>query len=164
MDGKVQQSLNDQIRHELESAYVYLAMCAHFEAENLPGFAHWMKLQAQEEVGHAMRLFEFMHDRGARVTLQAIPQPPNSFESPLSVFEQALDHERHITRLIDECYAAAREAGDTATQVMLQWFVTEQVEEEKNAGLAADQLKLAGNDRAALLFLDRQMAQRTAED
>lgn len=164
MDSKIQQSLNDQINHELESAYIYLAMSAHFEAENLGGFAHWMKLQAQEEMAHAMRIFDYMNDRSARVTLQAIAQPPTRFDSPLSVFEQALEHEKHISRLIDECYATAVTVRDTATQVMLQWFVTEQVEEEKNAGQAVDQLRMAGDNRAALLFLDRQMAERTAEE
>lgn len=163
MDAKVQQALNDQIRHELESAYIYLAMCAHFEAENMSGFAHWMKMQSREELCHAMRLFEYMHDRGARVTLQALDQPPTKYESPLSVFEQALEHERHISRLIDSCHTAAREAGDTATQVMLQWFVTEQVEEEKNASQVVDQLRMAGDNRAALLFLDRQLALRVGE-
>lgn len=160
MDARVQQALNDQIRHELESAYIYLSMCAHFEAENLTGFAHWMRQQSREELAHAMRLFEYMHDRGGRVTLQALEQPPTAFGAPLAVFEQALEHERHISRLIGECYATAGAAGDTATQVMLQWFVTEQVEEEKSAGQAVDQLRMAGDNRAALFILDRQMAAR----
>ena len=163
MDSKVQKSLNEQINHELESAYIYLAMCAHFEAENLAGFAHWMKLQAQEEMAHAMRIFEYMNDRGARVTLEAIAQPPTTFDTPLSVFEKALEHERHISGTINQCYEIAVAAHDTATQVMLQWFVTEQVEEEKNAGQAVDQLRMAGDNRAALLFVDRQMAARAAE-
>src|SRR5690606_941865 len=124
------------------------------------GFAHWMRQQSREEVAHAMRLFEYLNDRGARVTLQALDQPPAEFGTPLAVFAQALEHERHISRLIDQCYATASAGGDTATQVMLQWFVTEQVEEEKSAGQAVDQLRMAGENRAALFFLDRQMAAR----
>jgi ferritin len=94
MKQPVQDAVNEQIKHELESAYVYLSMSAHFEAENLPGFARWMRLQAQEELGHAMRLFDYMNDRGGRVILQAVEQPASKFDSILSVFEMALAHEQ----------------------------------------------------------------------
>lgn len=164
MKQPVQDAVNDQIRHELASAYTYLSMSAHFEAENLPGFANWMKLQAQEELAHAMRLFSFMNDRGARVELQALDQPPTKFDSPVSVFEQALKHEQKVTALIEKLYETAVEHKDYATQVELQWFITEQVEEENSATLIVEQLRMAGENRAALLMLDRQFGARTAAD
>jgi ferritin len=161
MQKPVIDAVNEQIRHELESAYIYLSMSAHFEAENLPGFAKWMRLQSQEEMNHALRLFDYLNDRGARVQLQALAQPPLAFESPLSVFEHAFAHEQKITSLIHQLYHTAGKNEDAATQVMLQWFITEQVEEEKNASQVVDQLRLAGDNRAALLYMDRQLGART---
>jgi ferritin len=161
MKQAVQDALNEQIKHELSSAYVYLSMCAHFEAENLSGFARWMRVQAQEELGHAMRLFDYVNQRGGRVILQAVEQPPHEFSSPLSIFEQALEHETKVTQLIEQLYETAVQHKDYATQVEVQWFITEQVEEEDSASLIVDQLKMAGNDRAALLMLDRQLGART---
>jgi ferritin len=159
----VQDAINQQIADELESAYVYLGMSAQFEAENLPGFARWMRLQSQEEVGHALRLFDYLNERGGRVKLQAVPQPPADYGTPLSVFEHALAHEQKISSLIDRLYETAKQQGDNATQVMLQWFITEQVEEENNVGLVVEQMRLAGDNRAALLFLDRQLGGRSEE-
>jgi ferritin len=161
MKQAVQDAVNEQIKQELSSAYVYLSMSAHFEAENLPGFARWMRVQAQEELGHAMRLFDYMNQRGGRVILQAVEQPPHEFASPLSIFEQAQEHEAKVTDLIEELYEISMKHKDYATQVQLQWFITEQVEEEDSASLIVDQLKMAGNDRAALLILDRQLGART---
>ena len=161
MKQAVQDAVNEQIKHELSSAYVYLSMSAHFEAENLPGFARWMRVQAQEELGHAMRLFDYVNHRGGRVLLHAIEQPPHDFSSPLSIFEQAQEHESKVTQLIEQLYETAVQHKDYATQVEVQWFITEQVEEEDSAGLIVDQLKMAGNDRAALLMLDRQLGTRT---
>ena len=160
MDSPVLARINEQIKHEFDSAYIYLAMAAHFEAANLPGFAHWMRLQAKEEVAHGMRLFDYMNDRGWRVTLQALDEPPATFDAPLSVFRAALDHERKITVLIHELYQLALEKRDFATQAQLQWFITEQVEEEKSAAAIVDQLEMAGDNRAALLFMDRQLGAR----
>jgi ferritin len=159
----MQDAINQQIADELESAYIYLSMSAHFEAENLPGFARWMRVQSREEVGHAMRLFDYMNERNGRVTLQALPQPPADFGSPLSVFEQALTHEQKISSLIEQLLETARQNGDNPTQVMLQWFITEQVEEENNVGLVVEQVRMAGESRAALLFLDRQLGARSEE-
>ena len=164
MDSTVQDRINEQIKHELDSAYIYLAMTAHFEAENLPGFAHWMRLQAREEVGHAMRLFDYVNDRGGRVTLRALDEPASRFDAPISVFRAALEHERHITGLIHELYQLAVEKRDFATQAQLQWFITEQVEEEKSASTIVEQLEMAGDSRAALLYLDRQLGARAADD
>ena len=159
----VQDAINEQIKHEFYSAYVYLSMSGYFESANLPGFGNWMKLQAQEEVLHAMKLFEFINDRGGRVLLQPIDGPPTDFKSPLEVFEQALKHEQAVTKLINNLYETAEKAHDFATQVALQWFITEQVEEEKTADLIVEQLKMIGNDRPALLMLDRELGSRQSE-
>ncbi len=163
MDTAVQDAINKQIRDELFSGYMYLSMSAHFEDGNLPGFAHWMRLQAQEELEHAMRLFDYMNRRGGRVVLQAVDQPPVEFGSALSIFEQALEHERFVTGLINKLYELSAEKGDWATQQELQWFIAEQVEEEDSAGRAVDQLRMAADDSAALLMLDQQFAARTLE-
>jgi ferritin len=138
-------------------------MAAHFEAANLPGFARWMRMQSNEEVSHAMRLFDYVCERGGHVRLQALPQPPVEFGTPLSVFEQALGHEQKISSLIDQLYNRALDERDHPTQVMLQWFVTEQVEEENNVGLVVEQIRLAGDSSAALLFLDRQLGARAGD-
>jgi ferritin len=164
MRPEVLSALNDQIRMELASGYVYLAMSAQFEAESYDGFAHWMRLQAQEELDHAMKLFDYVNRRGGRVVLQEIPCPPESFGKPLDAFQNALEHEQKVTASIHALYALAGEHGDVATQRELDWFVTEQVEEEENAGRAVDLLTRAGEDPSALLFLDREFGSRTDED
>jgi len=160
MDKKLQNAFNDQIKHELYSAYIYLAMAAYFETKNLPGFAHWMKVQYKEEVSHAMKIFEFLNDRGEKVLLQAIPQPPLEFESSLKVFEETLKHERKVTSLINALYELAKKANDHAAVVFLQWFVTEQVEEEKNAQVIIQTLQLIKSEGAPLIMLDRELARR----
>ncbi|MGH7460488.1 MAG: ferritin, partial [Longimicrobiales bacterium] len=141
---------------------LYLSMSAYFERTNLPGFATWMKVQAQEEVVHGMKLFDFINDRGGRVLLKQIDGPPTEFESSQDVFEQALKHEQAVTKMIHNLYEIAEQAHDFATQVALQWFITEQVEEEKSADLVVEQLKMIGNDRPALLMLDRELGSRQA--
>ena len=162
MNDDVRRAINEQINRELYAAYLYLSMAAHFEAEALEGFAHWMRLQAQEEQGHAMRLFDYLLERGARVELGAIEAPPTSFGSPLSIAEQALEHERKVSEQIDRIYALATERGDFATQVHLQWFLTEQVEEESSGEKMVERLRMAADSRAALLILDREVAARSA--
>lgn len=164
LSKKLQDAINDQIKHELYSAYLYLAMSAHFEAVNLPGFARWMRLQSQEETSHAMKLFDFIHERGGRVVLQAIAQPPGEFKSALNVFQQALEHEQKVTEMIHRLYELAGKENDYATQVMLQWFITEQVEEEKTAGDVVEQLKTIGEQPAAVFMLDRQLGARGSAD
>lgn len=161
---KLQAALNDQIKHELASAYVYLSMAAYFEAENYPGFAHWMKRQREEELGHAMRLFDHVHERGGRVTLQALEAPPATYASPLDAFEKALNHERKITGLIHQLYELALAEKDYPAQVMLQWFIEEQVEEEDSASRIVETLKRIGDNPAALLVLDRELGQRGPEE
>ena len=162
MNDDVRTAINEQIKREFYAAYLYLAMSAHFEAEALQGFAHWMRLQAQEEQGHALRLFDYLLERGARVELQGIEAPPTSFGSPLSIAEQALEHERKVSAQINRMYALAAERGDFATQVQLQWFLTEQVEEESSGETMVERLRMAGDDRAALLILDRELAARSS--
>ena len=160
----VQDAINDQIQKELYSAYVYLSMAAYFEAENLPGAAHWMRLQSNEEVEHAMKLFEFLNDRAGRVKLQAIPQPPGEFASPMAVFQEALAHEQKVTKSIHDLYALAVQENDYPTQSMLQWFIDEQVEEEKSAGDIVAQLEMVGDSATALFMLDRALAARQPEE
>lgn len=160
LPDRVRDALNTQIKSELYSGYIYLSMSAYAEAESLPGFAHWFRKQAEEELAHALRLFDYVNDRGGKVTLMAVEQPPTEFRSPLDLFERALEHERKVTGMIHDLYRTAGEAGDAATQVMLQWFIDEQVEEEKSAGLIVEQLKRAGDHGAALLMLDRALAER----
>jgi ferritin len=163
LNSAVQQALNDQVQKELHSAYIYLSMAAYFEAENLPGAAHWMRGQAGEEQEHAMKLFDFIQDRGGRVTLQAIDAPPATFSSPLAVFEASYAHEQKVTKSIHDLYALAVKEADYPTQVMLQWFIDEQVEEEKNASAIMAQLQMVGDSPAALFMIDRQLAARAGE-
>jgi ferritin len=156
----VQDTINDQIKNELYSAYLYLSMSAYFEGANLPGCAHWMRVQSQEEVSHAMKFFEFVFDRGGRVMLQAIDQPPVDFKSPLDIFQQGLQHEQKVTAMINHIYELAVKENDYATQTFVQWFITEQVEEEKNATQIVDQLKAVGDQPAALFMLDGHLGKR----
>ena len=144
LSPKLQAALNDQINTELGSAYTYLAMAAHFEASNLPGSAAWMRRQASEEVTHAMKIFDFVNDRDGRVVLKAIPAPP-------------LKQEREVSARIHALYARAGQEKDYATQTMLQWFVAEQVEEEKTARTILEQATKIGSSSAAIFFLDRHL-------
>ena len=162
INKKVQDAINDQIKHELYSAYYYLSMSAYCGGKNLPGFANWMHLQYQEETQHALRLFRFLLDRGGKVELQAIEAPPKDFKSPLSAFESVLSHEQKVTSLIHKLYELALKEGDYPTQVEMQWFITEQVEEEKTAGDVVEQIKLAGDNNTALLMIDRELGARGA--
>ena len=164
MNDQVRTAINDQINREFFASYLYLAMSAHLDAEALDGFAHWMRLQAREELGHAMRLFDYLVERNARVELRAIEAPPVSFGSPLAIAEQALQHERTVSEHINRIYRLAAEQGDYATQVQLQWFLTEQVEEENTAETMVERLRMAGDNRAALLILDRELAGRASAE
>ena len=158
----VSDALNDQIKHEIYSSYLYLAMSTYCESINLPGFAHWLRLQAAEEHGHAMKFRAHVEDRGGRVILQAIDQPPAEFKQPLDIFKQVLEHEKKVTSLINKLYETALKDNDYATQIFLQWFISEQVEEEKNATVIIEQLKMIGEAKTALIMLDRHLASRAA--
>ena len=163
LSQRMQDALNKQIEHEFYSSFVYLAMSAHFEHGNLPGCAKWMRLQAGEEHVHAMKIFDHILDRGGVVAMPAIPQPPARFDGPLSIFEQALLHERAVTKSIHDLYELAVQERDYPARVFLDWFVNEQVEEEKTAELVVEQLRMVGDDRPALLLLDRELGQRQPE-
>ena len=164
MKQAVLDGISEQIRNELYSGYLYLSMSSHFEVENLKGFAHWMRLQAQEELEHAVRLFDHVARRGSRATLMAIEAPPTEYGTPLSIFQKALEHERTVTRSINELYRLAREHNEYPTELELQWFIQEQVLEEDNAATAVDQLSLAGDNKAAVLMLDREFGLRAGTD
>jgi ferritin len=163
LNDRVESAFNDQINEEFFSSYIYLAMSAHFEQLNFPGFANWMRQQAQEEVTHAMRLFTHLTRRGGRVVLKAIGEPPVDYGSPLEAFQAALAHEEHITGTIHALYEVALAEKDYPAQLELQWFIDEQVEEEENAGGIVEALKMAGDNQSALLMLDRELAGRTSE-
>ena len=158
---KVLQEMNNQIMHELYSAYLYLSMSAYFDANNLTGFAHWMRVQAGEEQEHAMKFYDFIYDRGGKVTLQAIDQPPTEFKSPKDIFAAALEHEKKVTARIDLIYDLAIQDNDHASQSFLKWFVDEQVEEEKNATQILDMLKVAGDSPNLIFLLNHQLGERT---
>ncbi len=160
LNEKIQAEMNDQIQREFESAYLYLSMAAYFDALNLPGFAQWMKMQFQEEQAHALKFYNFIYDRGGRVALQPLGQPPVEFPSPLDAFEKTLAHEQKVTGHINDLYALAVEEKDYPSQILLQWFIEEQVEEEKNAGDIVNMLKTVGDNGYALLMLDRELGQR----
>jgi len=164
MNERVEKAFNGQVNEELYSSYVYLAMAAHFEGLNLAGFANWMRQQAREELEHAMRLFSHLTRRGGRVSLKAIGEPPADFGSPLEAFQTALAHEQHITGTIHALYEVALEEKDYPAQLELQWFIDEQVEEEENTGGVVEMLKMAGDNKGALLMLDRELAQRTGAE
>lgn len=156
----VYEVMNAQVTHEMASAYLYLSMAAYFESENLAGFAHWMKVQFGEEQAHAMKFFEYIQERGETVSLGAIPQPEVKFTSPLDAFEKTLAHEKKVTALILNIYAAAVSANDVASQIFLQWFISEQVEEEKNAADIVALLKKLGASVGGLYQLDHQVGKR----
>jgi len=160
LSKKMEEALNKQLNAELFSSYLYLAMAACFEARNLPGIAHWLEVQAKEEYGHAMKFYGYINDRRGRVTLAAIAAPPAEWPTPLAAFEAVLAHEQKVTGLIHGLVELAAQEKDPAAGVFLQWFVSEQVEEEKSADAIVAQLKMIGDSPHGLIMLDRALAQR----
>ena len=161
LDKRMEEALNKQFNAEVYSAYLYLSMSAHFEDKNLPGFAHWMKQQVQEEMFHGMKFYGFIIDRGGRVDLKAIEAPPAEWSSAVDVFTETLKHERYVTSLINELASLATELNDQASQVFLHWFVNEQVEEEATADEWLQKVKMVESNPGALYFVDREALQRT---
>ncbi len=157
LSPKLQGALTDQINAELGSAYLYLAMAAHLEASHLPGSAQWMRRQAREEVSHAMKIFDFVNDCDGRVMLKAIPEPQAEFASIVEIWEVTLKQEQGVSARIHALYALAAQEKDYAAQTMLQWFVAEQVEEEKTARTVLEQVKRIGSSSSAIYFLDRHL-------
>jgi len=157
---KMTKEMNLQIKHELYSAYLYLSMASHFDAQNLKGFSHWMKLQAKEEMEHAMKFYEYLNSRGAKVNLETIEQPPLEFGDPVEIFAMVLEHEKSVTDRINVLYGIANEDKDYASQSFLNWFVDEQVEEEEHAAEILDTLKKMGDTSTAIFMLDQALGKR----
>ncbi len=158
---KMQKALNGQMNAELYSSYLYVSMHAYFKSVNLDGFANWMYDQAQEELTHARKFYDFLCQTGGRVQLTQIEAPPAEWNSPLAVFEATLEHEQKVTGLINDLVEIAHEERDHATHIFLQWFVSEQVEEEENVGGVLEQLKLMGEAQGGLFMIDRELAKRS---
>ncbi len=159
-NSKSLEVINEQIKYELYSAYLYLSMSAYFSDLGLPGFAHWLSVQAQEEVGHGTKLYNFIISRGGRAKLLAIEEPPLTWKSPLEVMEESLKHEKFVTSRINMLMDVALKEKDHASSIFLQWFVTEQVEEEENFTDLVTRLKFIKNDGPALLAMDKELAAR----
>jgi len=160
---KIQDALNSQINAEFYSAYLYMAMEAYFHSLNFLGFANWMQVQTQEEVSHARKIYDFINERGGRVTLDAIARPAGEWKSPLAVFEAAYKHEQKVTALINDLVEVAAKEKDHATGIFLQWFVSEQVEEEKNASEIVGKMRLLKDSAGSMFMLDKELGKRTLE-
>jgi ferritin len=157
---KIEKAINKQINAELWSAYLYLSMSAYFESINLGGFANWMRVQAQEEVSHAMKFYDHIVERRGRVTVSAIAAPPTSWRSPLHAFEEAFKHEQKVTGMINELGTMATAEKDYALSSMLKWFFDEQVEEELSTDTIVQKLKLIGTNTGGLYMLDHELGER----
>lgn len=161
---KMQDAINEQINKELFSSYLYLSMAAHFESENLPGFGNWLRIQAEEEREHAMKLFDHLLERGGKVELKAIAAPATTWESSLTAVEEVVEHEQKVTQSIHDLYQVALSEKDFAAQVMLHWFIEEQVEEEASAQAILDNMKRIESHDTAILMLDHRLSKRKAEE
>jgi len=157
---KLLDAMNEQMKNEFASAYIYLAMAGYFQAEDLPGIANWMRVQAMEELTHGEKFFHFICDAAGRTDLRAIDMPQNSYKSPLDCFKAGLKHENFVTASINNLVNLARKDNNYAAEIFLQWFVTEQVEEEANFNLIIKKLERIGDDGNGLLRLDEELSQR----
>jgi len=162
IDGRMQEALNKHINAELYSSYLYLSMSAYFQSVNLAGFAHWMRVQAREELSHALKFYDHVLERGGTVALQPVEAPPPRWDSPLAVFEEAYRHEQKVTGLINQLVDDAVQTRDHATNNFLQWFVSEQVEEEASAEAIVQKLRLVGNAPGGLFVLDHELGGRAS--
>ena len=164
LSQKLQDAINEQINSEFYSAHLYLSMAAYCDTLSLGGFSHWLRLQYREELSHALKLYDFITDRGGRVVLQSIEQPPVEFESVATVMQMALEHEKKVTAMIDSLYELALDERDYSAHVLLEWFVDEQVEEEKSFNEIIDHLEMVGDDGTGLLILDSRLAARSGSE
>jgi len=163
LEKNVLKAMNEQVNKELFSSYLYLSMSAYCESEGFPGCAKWLKVQSDEENSHGMKLYHFIHERGGRVELEAIDKPKIDFKNISQLFAQVLEHEQKVSASITALYETAMKAHDYPTQIMLQWFITEQVEEEKNANEIIDLLKKVGDSPVSLMMFDRQLGARVGK-
>jgi len=161
ISSKMESAFNDQVAAEFYSAHLYLAMASYLESIDLPGFANWMRVQYQEEVEHGMKMFDYVIERDGRALVKAFDGPPSDWKSPLDVFESAYAHEQKVTSLINNLMEIAVDEKDHASQIFLQWFVNEQVEEEASAKGIVQQLKLLGESKSGLFQIDRELGRRT---
>jgi ferritin len=157
---KLNDAINDQIKHELESYYIYLSMAAYFHSKALDGMGHWMRVQAHEEMIHAMKFMNHLIDRNGKVLLKDLKQLKTSWKSPLDAFQDAYKHEQFITGKINALTTIARQEKEYASEPLLAWFADEQIEEESNTSKITDQLDMVGADKSGLLMLDREMGAR----
>lgn len=157
---KIEKMLNEQFNREMYSANLYLSICSWFETRDLDGFAHFFRLQAQEELGHAMKQFDYVHRVDGRINMLPVAAPPHEFESILNAFQETLEHEREITHHINNLAKTALDVGDLATYNFLQWFIEEQVEEEENVRNIIGKLKLAGENTSTLYLLNDELSKR----
>jgi len=160
INKKVEKALNEQIDNEIFSAYLYLSMSAHSTYLGLKGFANWFMIQYQEEMEHAMKFYDYINDRGGKVILLPVKQPDSEFDSPMDMFQKTLAHEQFITKCINDLVDLAIEEKDHATQILLQWYVTEQIEEEGNDNDIIAKLELIGENGNGLLMLDKELSVR----
>ncbi len=161
MNKKIEEAINAQINAELWSAYLYLSMAANFHAEGFGGIANWFEVQFKEEQDHATILYNYLISRGGRVELKAIDAVPTSWDSPLDAFESTLEHEKEVTKMINDINALAMKENDYATQNRMQWFIDEQVEEEDSARKLIDSLKMIKDNGFGLYMFDKELAART---
>ena len=161
---RVLKKLNEQINHEMASAYLYFSMMGYFESLSLKGFSHWMKLQAQEEMTHSLRIFNYINDKGERAEAGSLAAPRHDWASPLEVAEDVYTHECFVSEKINECVTLALEENDHSTNTFLQWFVAEQVEEEASADDVVQKLKLIGDNSSGLFLLDAELGKRAFVD
>jgi len=157
---KLNDVMNEQIKNELESYYIYLSMAAWLHSKALDGMGHWMRVQAHEEMLHAMKFFNHLIDRGGKVALKDLKQLKTQWKSPLEVFQDAFEHEKFISKKINDLMSVARQEKEFASEPLLAWFTDEQIEEESNASKITDQLEMVGTDKSGLLMLDRELAAR----
>ena len=159
---KMEGALNEQVNKEFYSAYLYLAMAAYCTRLGLPGFSNWMRMQYEEENLHVTKMYDYILDQGGDVHLKMIEEPPKEYGSPLEIFEKTLEHEQFVTKSIHKLMGLAIEESDYATQTFLQWYVTEQVEEEANVNDVLSPLRMVGNDKGGLMMIDQNLARRAA--